>query len=425
MLDIIFLSEYSEYVKIVYRLVIKDFIGPFFLACAIMTGVLLLDKIFLLVDLLVRKGVSIVLVGELMFYSLPFVLSFCIPIGILIASVMVFGRLEHDNELTAIRSAGVNPIRLFVPLIIFTSAMTVLMVFFNGYILPEANHKARNLITDIAQKKPAVRINERVFLEDFPGYTLYIGSIDERTGKIMDVTIWERREGNAPPALIKSKTGRITTSPDERYFIINLEAGEISELINPDKYRHLTFSEHQINLPIDVELIRRERKYRSDREMVMAELYHKVTNIKHDISSITDEIKKLKSNPDNEVNKYRIDDAETKLRYKKHEFNQYATEIEKKYALGFSCFIFLFFGAGLGIIIRRGGLGFGFIIGLLFFAVYYILMIAGEEFSDAGRLNPFIAIWFANLLLIPISFELLHYVGFEYLFFKKIFKRAK
>jgi lipopolysaccharide export system permease protein len=412
-------------VKIIYRQTLKDFIGPYILASAIMSGILLLDKLFLLVDLLVRKGISIWSVSELMVYSIPFVISFCVPIGILIASVMVFGRMAQDNELVALRSAGINPIRLFSPMIIFTICVTILLVLFNGYILPEANHRARNLITDIAQKKPAVRIYEGVFLEDFPGYTIYIGSIQERTGRVSDVTIWEKRENNLPPALIKSKSGRIVTSPDEKYFIIQLDAGEISELINLDTYRHLTFTEHQINLPIDVEFTRRERKYRSNREMVINELYQRTNQIRHDIGNLENDIKELNKNSNNEVNQYRLKDNTTKLRYKEKEYNQYATQIEEKYALAFSCLIFLFFGAGLGIMIKRSGLGFGFIIGLLFFAVYYILLIAGEDFASSGRVSAFVGVWFGNLFLIPITLELLYYVGFEYSFLKKLFGRLK
>jgi len=293
------------------------------------------------------------------------------------------------------------------------------MIFFNGYLLPEASHHARNLITDIAQKKPAVRIYENTFLDDFPGYIIYIGSIDERTGKVNDVTIWQKNDYNTP-TLIKAKTGRIITSPDEKYITIDLDAGEISELVTKDKYRHLAFTSHQINLPIDDEINRRERKYRSDREMVLKDLYKNTQNIHRDIKNLQKEVIKFKTNQDNEVNKYRYDDAMTRLRYKRNEFNQYATEIEKKYALAFSCLVFLFFGAGLGLLIKRSGLGVGFVAGLLFFAIYYILLIAGEEFSDAGRVTPFIGIWFANLILIPITILLLSLVGFESNLVKKL-----
>ncbi len=401
-------------------MVLRDFIGPFVFAVIVLTAVLLLDKIFLLVDLLVKKGIPFLAVAELMLYSTPFVLEFAVPMGILIASVMLFGRLAQDNELTAIRSAGINPFRLLIPLIIFTTILTILMTLFNGFILPEANHRARNLISDIARKKPAVRIYEGVFLDDFPGYILYIGSIDDRTGKISDVTIWEKKNPDDIPTLIKSKTGKISTSPDEKYFIIELESGEISELVDREKYRHLSFDYYVINLPIDVEFMRRERKYRSDQELVHSDLYAKTKSLKKEIRDLKKEIKSLNQISDINLRKYRLDDTQAKLRSRIAEYNQFATELEKKYALAIACIVFLFWGAGLGGYIKRSGLGVGFIVGLVFFAVYYILILAGEEFAEAGRITPFIGMWFSNLILIPLAIEFTAVTFLEFSFIKKI-----
>ncbi|MCX7785890.1 MAG: LptF/LptG family permease [candidate division WOR-3 bacterium] len=406
--------------KIIQRMVLRDFLGPFIFAVVVLTAVLLLDKIFLLVDLLVKKGIPFLAVIELMVYCTPFVLEFAVPMGILIASVMLFGRLSQDNELTAIRSAGINPFQLLVPLIVFTSVLTILMILFNGYVLPEANHRARNLISDIARKKPAVRIYEGVFLDDFPGYMLYIGSIDDRTGKISDVTIWEKKNPDDIPTLIKSKTGKISTSPDEKYFIIELESGEISELVDREKYRHLSFDNYVINLPIDVEFYRRERKYRSDQELLLNDLYTKTKSLKQEIKGLKREIKSLNQISDINLRKYRLDDTHAKLRSKKSEYNQLATELEKKYALAIACIVFLFWGAGLGGYIKRSGLGVGFIVGLVFFAVYYILILAGEEFADAGRTTPFIGMWFSNLILLPLAIEFTATTFFEFSFAKKI-----
>ncbi|MEO0083720.1 MAG: LptF/LptG family permease [candidate division WOR-3 bacterium] len=411
--------------KIYHRSLLIDFIGPMVLAILIMSGILLLDKVFLLVDLLVRKGVGVLIVGELMVYSLPYVLSFCVPIGILIASIMLYGRLAHDNELTAIRSAGINLIVLFKPIAIVVLLITIIMIFFNGYILPAAIYRARNLITDIAQKKPTARVYEGIFLEDFANYIIYIGSIDDRTGKIADIIIWEQNNDQQHPTLIKAKSGKITTSSDEKYIILQLDAGEISELVGPDKYRHLYFSEHQINLLIDDEFVRRQRKHRTDREMNLAELYRRTGSIKKDIKSIGKQLNELENKPKSDIIKFQLEDNLTKLKYKRKEFNQYAAEIEKKYALAFSCLIFLFFGANLGILIRRSGLGVGFIIGLLLFAGYYILLIAGEELADTAKVNAFFGIWFGNILLILITLELVVRICYEYSLVGKIIDKIK
>lgn len=391
----------------------------------VMAGILLMDKIFLLIDLLVRKGIGLGVVVELMLFSLPFVISFSIPIGVLVASVMVFGRLSHDKELIAIRSAGINPMRLFYPLFIVIAAVSLFMINFNGFVLPEANHRARNLITDIAQKKPSVRIYEGIFLEDFPGYIIYLGSIDDRSGRITDVTIWEQKGRSEPPILIKSKSGRIWTSSDERYIIIELDRGEISELIGEGNYRHLSFEQHQINLAIDLDFIRRERKYRSDREMILSDLYKKVNAIRKEKSDIRQEIVRLQASPVNDVTRFHLEDNQNKFKYKNREYHKYATEIEKRYALAVSCIVFLFFGGGLGMYLKRTGLGAGFVIGLLFFAIYYILFIAGEEFAQSGKVLPFFGIWFGNLVLIPITLELLSVATADKSYLMKILHRLR
>jgi len=412
-------------VKVLYRQTLKDFIGPFILAVVVMAGILLMDKIFLLIDLLVKKGIGFWVVAELMFYSLPFVMSFSIPIGILIASVMVFGRITHDNELIAIRSSGINPLSLFKPFLPVIVLITLFMVYFNGFILPEASHRARNLITDIAQKKPSVRIYEGVFIEDFPGYIIYLGSIDDRTGKVNDITIWEQKSRGEPPILIKAESGQISTSADECYFIIELDEGEISELVSPDKYRHLSFERHQINLEIDLDFIRRERKFRSNREMILTELYKRVGTLNTERQSIRQEIDKLKQSPVNEVTGFHLEDAQNKLRHKTNEYKKFLTELNKRYALAFSGIVFLFFGAALGMLLKRSGLGTGFVVGLLFFAVYYIIFIAGEEFAQSGRAPVFVSVWFANLILILVTLELLSYVTIERWYIGQVIRRLR
>ncbi|MBS4016109.1 MAG: LptF/LptG family permease [Candidatus Latescibacteria bacterium] len=411
--------------KVLYRQTLKDFIGPFILAVVVMAGILLMDKIFLLIDLLVKKGIGFWVVAELMFYSLPFVMSFSIPIGILIASVMVFGRITHDNELIAIRSSGINPLSLFKPFLPVIVLITLFMVYFNGFILPEASHRARNLITDIAQKKPSVRIYEGVFIEDFPGYIIYLGSIDDRTGKVNDITIWEQKSRGEPPILIKAESGQISTSADECYFIIELDEGEISELVSPDKYRHLSFERHQINLEIDLDFIRRERKFRSNREMILTELYKRVGTLNTERQSIRQEIDKLKQSPVNEVTGFHLEDAQNKLRHKTNEYKKFLTELNKRYALAFSGIVFLFFGAALGMLLKRSGLGTGFVVGLLFFAVYYIIFIAGEEFAQSGRAPVFVSVWFANLILILVTLELLSYVTIERWYIGQVIRRLR
>lgn len=367
-----------------------------------------MDRLFLLVDLLVRKGVRIEVVGEIALLSLPSVIAYTGPLGTLIGSVMVTGRLTQDNEITAIRASGISLFRCFLPLGILAFCLMLVMMVFNGFLWPESEHKVRGLLMDIARKKPATRIQEGVFMDDFEGYTIYIGRIDEKKSIVRDIAVFAK-DPKGIPNLITAKNGTIANSKDGQFIQLTLFNGEIHELVEKDRYRRLFFTKHMINIPVDVEMVRKERQYRGDSELLLWSLLTKIRGLNKEIGeikrSIADLTQKVMEPPDRKL--IQIEESKTKVRYKQQEMNRYLVETHKKLSLAFSCFFFLFFGAPLGVLLRRGGIGFGFIVGLIFFAIYYILLIAGEDLADAGRISPFIGMWLPNLILAPVVIELL------------------
>ncbi|MCS7258416.1 MAG: LptF/LptG family permease [candidate division WOR-3 bacterium] len=420
----LFLSKISlikfNSMKILYRETIKEFVLPLIWANLIMTGILLLDRIFLLIDLLIKKGVSFRIVCELMLYSLPFVLSFSTPIGVLIASIISFGRISQDNELVAIRSLGINPLKLFMPVGIFVLTLSLFMIFFNGYILPESMYRARNLLADISQKKPTLRIYEKVFIEDFSGYVLYFGNVDEKTGNVKEVSIWQKQGFGLKPTLIQAQEGKIFISPDEKYLIVRLKNGTISELLPDNKYRHINFTDHEINLEVNWELIRRERKYRSPRELLHKDLYKRMLQSQKELKNLKNSYKALEKKQNNDVTNYYLSEILAKMNSKTQEYLRYSIEIEKRHALAISCLLLLFLGSGLGMLLRRSGLGFGFVLGLLVYAGYYIIFLASEEFSYLIKISPPVLIWLANFILIPSAIEILSITITEESFLKRL-----
>ncbi|MGQ9707644.1 MAG: LptF/LptG family permease, partial [bacterium] len=261
------------------REALKQFLPTFLFAIGVLAFVLLMDRLFLLADLLVRKGVPIAVIGEIALYSLPFVISISAPLGGLIGGVVTFGRMAQDNEVAVVRAAGVPAWRLFVPVMFLGALFVPVMVAFNGFVVPETQHRVRNLLTDIARKKPALRIQERVFMDDFPGYMVYIGAIDERRSTVANVIIFERSRGDRAPAFITAPRGVIKYTPDDRYMILNLNEGEMHELLDNGNYRRLAFKEHTINILTDDDFVRRGREYRSDDEMLLPVLLKQVATI--------------------------------------------------------------------------------------------------------------------------------------------------
>ena len=120
--------------KILQRCVLRHFVPLFFFAILVLTFVLLMDRLFLLADMLVRKGVAVKIVSEVALLSLPFVVSVCAPLGSLIGGVITFGRMAQDNEIRAVSAAGIKSVRLFTPVALACLLLLAAMVGFNGYV---------------------------------------------------------------------------------------------------------------------------------------------------------------------------------------------------------------------------------------------------------------------------------------------------
>ncbi|MEO0009347.1 MAG: LptF/LptG family permease [candidate division WOR-3 bacterium] len=401
--------------SLLQREAVKEFVLYFIFATVVLAFILLMDRLFLLADLLVRKGVPMSAVTEISFFSLPFVISVSAPLAGLIAGVITFGRMAQDNEMAVVRAAGIPAWRLFIPVMVLGIIMAPVMVVFNGYVVPEAQHRVRNLLTDIARKKPALRIQERIFMDDFPGYMVYIGSINQRHSTISNTVIFERGRGKNPPAFVTAPRGKLKYTEDDRYLVLTLYDGEIHELLETGNYRRLAFREQIINIPSEDVLVRQGRDYRTDDEMRFNHLLKQIRDVNNDVRELNQQLADLRSSSsDEEIIQVRADELKTRIRYRRSEALRSMTELHKRFSLAFSCFFFLLFGAPLGLVLRRGGIGTGFIVGLIFFALYYVLLLAGENMAENGTVSPFFGMWLPNILLVLPVLELSSRTLFEF-----------
>ena len=102
---------------------------------------------------------------------MAWILALAVPMAVLVSTLMAFGRLSSDNEISAMRSVSVSYLRLLFPVLLFGSIVTLCMIYFNNQILPEMNHKARMLSSDISQKRPDLDFEVGYFIETIPEYT--------------------------------------------------------------------------------------------------------------------------------------------------------------------------------------------------------------------------------------------------------------
>src|SRR3990172_1715708 len=267
--------------KILPLYILREHIGPFLFGLFIITFVLVMDFILEILNLIITRGLNAYTVLQMFGLNLAWMLALSIPMAVLVATLMAFGRMSADNEITALRSTGVSLYRIVFPVILASLVIAVGLVFFNNLILPDANHKARLLMTQIYQKRPTLNIKENVFIDEIPGYHILIKRIDPRSSKIGDILIYDQRD-RIIPRTIFAKKGNLEFSADGNTLIMELYDGEIHETDEkePTQYRRVTFDKQVIFInEVTPELTLAGSDYRTDREMSVERMRKEIKEI--------------------------------------------------------------------------------------------------------------------------------------------------
>jgi len=372
-------------VKTLDRYLLRMIPLPFLGSLAVFTLILLLDQIVKLLDLVLKKGVALPVVLKILLYSLPFILALTIPMAVLVGTLLVFGRLTADLEILALKAAGISLRRILHAPILWGMALAAGMAFFNDRILPEANHRLKNLLLDIHQKRPAAQIRPGIFVR-IGEVNLYSETVDERNQRLERVVVEVPLPGEGL-RVVMADSGRFYTLPDEAIFL-DLFQGQIFEtdVDIPDRLRQVRFDHYRIRIDLDTRLIHQERAYRGDREKTTAMLLQEIRENRAKLATVPENVRK--------IHERRI--------------AQLLVELHKKYALAVACLVFVLLGAPLAVRLRRGGFGTAFGVAFFVFVVYYVLLIAGEELGDRLLIPPAVGMWWANVLFFFLALWLLY-----------------
>jgi len=212
--------------KIIDRLLLRSFMPPFAVTFMIATFVLLIQILWVYIDDLAGKGLSIFLIVELLAYKCVSLVPMALPLALLISSVMVLGNLAEHYELSSLKSAGISLLRVMAPMIAFGMISMGVSYYCSDYLIPVSNLKFGSRMYDIQRQKPALRLEEGVFNDDFQGFSIRIGDKKPDGQGIADVLIYDHKsaeEGSYNQ--INARSGRMYTLSDQKRFVLKLEEG--------------------------------------------------------------------------------------------------------------------------------------------------------------------------------------------------------
>ena len=410
-----------------YRYIFKEHIGPFFFGLSVIMFILVMDFILEVLNMIIGKGLNAFIILQVFVLNLAWMLALAVPMAVLVSTLMAFGRLSQDNEITALKASGVSIYRLILPALVASILISIGMVFFNDRVLPELNHEARLLMTDIHQKRPTWNLKENVFIDEIPGYHILIKKVDPHSSDVRGVTIYDMKNRRIPRTIIAEK-GLVEFAPDGNTMIFQLFNGEIHETDeqDPQRYRRISFDKQTIYIhDVGSKLIRSQSDYRTDREKTSAQMLAEIRGMEAGViaskQKITqtanlawDKVMGETQSEDDTVGKKpalenlikenqnilnQILSEKQNIKNKKRYVNSLLVEVHKKFALAAACVVFILIGAPLGIMAKKGGMAVGLGLSLGFFVLYWAFLIGGEELADRQLIPAFWAMWSANILI--------------------------
>ena len=436
------------------QFILKSFVGPFFAILLVVVFILVMQFLWLYIDELVGKGLSLKVILEFLGWGSVTMLPLSLPLATLLASMMTLGTLGENNELLAIKAAGISLQRIMIPLGICCALISVGAFFISNDLIPVAYNKIYTLRDDIGKTKDEIKIPTGTFYNGIDGYILRVNERNDDTGMMHGVMVYNHTGNKGNTSLTLADSALMKMSKDKSYLNFVLFNGTNYEETNEKKYRDTTlqfqkidFSRQEMFIPLENYAFQKSDSARFDdqvKSMNLKQLYHgqdsignlnlnaknenydairrsrtliynsqldttgkegRTTGFSEDITtwrSIDLEISAV------EKAKKAAEDMQMVLTSYSRERFQYTftlrnidIEILKKFALAIACFIFFFIGAPLGALIRKGGLGTPAIISVLFFVAYWVIDISGTKLARDGAVGPFHGVFFSSYVLLP------------------------
>lgn len=359
------------------RYIIRETLGPLTLGFVVYTFILLIRFLFVSMEMIIRRGVSAMVVGKLLLSTLPNIIVLSLPTALLFGLLTAVGRLASDSELIAMRSSGIGLTRLYRPVLLLSVLLTLINMPLMMYLVPWSNAILQQLKVEIVSQSVAKQIEPRVFYDEWPSNVLYVFDTAPQTKRWEGVFLAQNR-GAGELEVTVADSGQLRVDESGEQVILDLENTESHKvaLSNPDRYQRQKLAEAQIVL---------------DEGFASSQRAKLVSNRKGLRELTMDEL----------VTKLGDEEPSAEIR------NLTRVEIHKKIAIPFACAVFGLFALPLGFNSRRGGKMLGFVLSIIVIAVYYIILTNGEEAARYGRIPPWAAMWAPNILLTLIGLYLL------------------
>ena len=348
--------------KTIYKYLIREQIVPLSVCFFGLSLILIMGRLLQLTRYLFTSSLTVGDLVSVVAFAMPGLVLYALPMAALVGVLLAFVRLNSDNELVALRAAGVG-FHQFFPAIASLLVVTTVFAFANAiYLMPSANRAFEVKLKSLGRSILPVLLKEGTFIDIVPKVVFFFGSVDANNLQIDGVFVQDNRQPEVGVTIVADHA-RIAYPPDLSQLIFQISNGMITRV--GDDLRNaqaIAFKNYDLALSLDELLGTASGFIKGRKEMTMSELAEKIR----------------KKGPGYELS--------------------FDLEYHRRLALPLSCLLLGLVGAPLGALFRQSGRMAGVTVGLGIFLTYYVVLSAGKGLGENGIISPFLAVWLPNLL---------------------------
>ncbi|HEV8658287.1 MAG TPA: LPS export ABC transporter permease LptG, partial [Thermoanaerobaculia bacterium] len=393
---------------ILTRYIFREMVGPTVLGFLFYTSIILMQKLFDLAGMIIRRSLSAAVVGKLLLLSLPHIVVLTVPMSLLFGILIAVGRMSADSEIIAMRALGISTRTIYRPVFLFSVAVFLLNLYLINVVMPKGNAEYQNLWTELLTSSVEKDIRPRVFYDEYENLVIYVNDIDPRTGHWKGVFVSDTRSSESadkattPTEVInraaahrdESAAGALSSTGSGQRIII-AQSGTLSVVKSLKQvWMNLTDAEVHFWDP------RKPANYDYNTNAAQRILVADKSTADVTTNTISRSLREMDL-------RQLLRQAEITRRGDQLTYNLARVEIHKKFAIPFACIVFGILGLPLGLTNRRGGKSSGFSLSIGIIVFYYLMINNGERLAASGKVSPFVGMWGANLILLAVGIYLL------------------
>ena len=381
--------------KTLHKYLVCQVLASLLLTVAVFTFVLLIgDGLKEILPLLIGGQVRFGVVLEAIGLLIPFFWVYALPMGLLTATLLVFGRFSADQELTAARASGISLLSLVTPVLLLSLFCCGVSAWINMDLGPRSRVASKDILFRARSELANVQFPEGRFIRDIPGYIFYVDK--NHNGNLQDVMVVVLQNETSPSTSIHAPRGRLETDSRGKQLMLHLFDAR-SVTLNGTHTTIGSSPELVLNFNLNAATNRVSKLSISD--MTFWQLRDEMNDLKRrlDLPLVTVEASSMEPSA-------QLHEAE---KQRERLIEPIRVAMHRQIAFSFACFSFTLIGIPLGIRVHRRETNIGVAMALVLVVIYYSFIMLGGSLSSRPELMPHLIFWAPNFIFQAVGAVLL------------------